>query len=278
MSKKVLKLNIYLYIISLYGIKNNMILNKNNREYFQNWYLKLSKDDKRLGTKRTKQDVEFIKKVLKLPKNSRILDLCCGHGRHSILLAKQYSITGLDINKEALGIFKKNIKNKKFKINLIESDMREIPFKEKFDAVLNMYTSFGYFEKDKDNLKVLKSINKSLKLNGKLILDLRNKRPYHKKVLPKYWMKLKNNYILMENDYNDKKNQEEVKLIIIDNKGRILKTNFFVKSYTVSEIKKLLNKAGFSIIKKYGSTENTDIYTKKSERLIILAEKKRRIN
>lgn len=248
---------------------------KNNTEYFKNWYLKLSKNDRRLSAKRARQDVNFIKKVLNLPKNSKILDLCCGHGRHSILLAKKYNITSLDINDEALKILKHEAKIRKLSIRIVKGDMRRIPFRNEFDAAINIFTSFGYFSDDKQNLKVLSEIRKSLKKGGKLILDLRNRQAAIKSISSsKAWMRWGNNYILQENKFNKNKQQEEVRFLIINPKGKMTKTGFLVKSYTLSKIKKMLQKTGFKILKTYGSTANFSPFTVKSSRLIILAEKK----
>ncbi len=246
---------------------------KDNNEYFQNWYLKLSKGDRRLGEDRAKQDAKFIKKVLGLPAKAKILDLCCGEGRHSLLLADTYDVTGLDSNKEALRRFKQQIKLKKAPVRLVESDMRDIPFQNEFDAVINMFTSFGYFSDNRQNIKVLLEIYKSLKDNGKLLLDIRNKESSIKINPGRYWSEFEGGYLLQENKYNKHKDQEEVWLRIVDKKGGVKKTGFFVKAYDLQKIKEMLEKVGFEVLQVFGDTKMTK-YTKESDRIIVLAQKR----
>ena len=111
--------------------------------------------------------MEFIK----LPSNSKILDLACGEGRHSINLNKMgYDVTGVDLSvKNIKNASKYESENLKFKIH----DMRK-PFGQKFDLVVNLFTSFGYFDDFKDNLKTLDSIKSSLKKNGLAVIDFLN--------------------------------------------------------------------------------------------------------
>jgi len=125
------------------------------KEFFQKYYYDTYQDF--LTPTRTKKEVASIVKILNLPKGSKILDLCGGYGRHAIPLAKKgYKVTLLDLNKKILDIARKEAKKQKVEIKTVHSDMRRIPFQNEFDAVINMFTSFGYLEYDQENLKVLK--------------------------------------------------------------------------------------------------------------------------
>lgn len=248
-------------------------MSKDNYEYFKKWYFEISQNDARLSDERAQRDVRFLENILNLPKDSKILDLCCGHGRHLVLLAKKYNVTGIDMDENAVEMAQKIFKKHDVSPQIIVSDMRNIPFKNEFDVVINMYTSFGYFDNEKENLKVLKEINKSLKNNGLLVLDLRNKKKTEN-FLPRYWFKHKNIYILTENSFNKSLNKEEVKIFIIDKKGNIQKTGFSVKLYSLDQITSMLHKTGFSIKEKFGGTDGTR-YTATADRMIIVAKKVR---
>ncbi|PIP12983.1 MAG: cyclopropane-fatty-acyl-phospholipid synthase, partial [bacterium (Candidatus Stahlbacteria) CG23_combo_of_CG06-09_8_20_14_all_40_9] len=92
---------------------------------------------------RASEEVNFIEDVLSLPKNAKILDLCCGLGRHSIELAKRgYKVTGVDVTSQYLKTARAKAKEKGVKIDFIEGEMRNISFYEEFDAAINMFTSF----------------------------------------------------------------------------------------------------------------------------------------
>ena len=246
---------------------------EDNYDYFKNWYLELTRDDRRISEDRTRREVNFLEKILDLPKGAKMLDLCCGHGRHLILLAKKYDMTGLDMDEKALEEARAKAKENKVSPRIVSGDMRDIPFRDEFDAVVNMFTSFGYFNDDSENLKVLKEINMSLKNNGLLVLDLRNKKETDN-FLPRHWFKHKDKYFLMENSFNESSDQEGVKMIVIDEKGGVQKTGFSIKLYSLDRIMAMLNEAGFSVQEKYGSIDGAQ-YSASSNRMILLAKKVR---
>ena len=108
---------------------------------------------------------------LQIDKNSSILDLACGRGRYSLYLSNiGHKVTGIDISKENISEAKKNESDK---LNYILHDMR-YPLNQKFDLILNLFTSFGYYEKDADNLSVIKSIKSNLKTDGQAVIDFFN--------------------------------------------------------------------------------------------------------
>ena len=108
---------------------------------------------------------------LQIDKNSSILDLACGRGRYSLYLSNiGHKVTGIDISKENISEARKNESDK---LNYILHDMR-YPLNQKFDLILNLFTSFGYYEKDADNLSVIKSIKSNLETDGQAVIDFFN--------------------------------------------------------------------------------------------------------
>ena len=86
-----------------------------------------------------------------------------------------FKVTGLDLNAEYLDLASKAADAAKVKIETVAGDMREIPFENKFDAIVNMYSSFGYLESEAEDLKVLESAAKALKTGGRILLDMLNR-------------------------------------------------------------------------------------------------------
>jgi SAM-dependent methyltransferase len=124
---------------------------------------------------RAEKESTFVASALELKPGASVLDLCCGQGRHSIQLAKRgLRVTGLDLNPEYLELAKRAAKASKVTIETIAADMRRIPFEDKFDAIVNMYSSFGYLESEGEDLKVLESAAKALKAGGRILLDMLN--------------------------------------------------------------------------------------------------------
>jgi|GEM_PF-2083526 len=112
----------------------------------------------------------FIDKLLneiKLPQNSLIVDLACGRGRHSVYLNhKKYRVLGLDLSKESIR-FNKQFENETLSFRV--HDMKDPIVGENADAIMNLFTSFGYFDRDNDDEKVFESVSNSLKNNGLLM-------------------------------------------------------------------------------------------------------------
>ena len=115
------------------------------KEYFDEDYFKIYG----FREEQTQHEVRFIEDVLALAKGNEVLDLCCGHGWHAVELAERgYAVTGLDLSEYYLKIAEERAEQAGVRIRFIHSDMRETPFEEAFDAVINLFTSFGYFEKE----------------------------------------------------------------------------------------------------------------------------------
>lgn len=112
-----------------------------------------------------------IATYIDLPKDSHILDMPCGRGRHSIYLnSLGYKVTGIDLSENNIQQIK-NFENDSLSFEV--NDMRN-PLSERYHAIFNLFTSFGYFENDYDDVLVLKNIKDSLKDNGVFVLDFLN--------------------------------------------------------------------------------------------------------
>ena len=126
--------------------------------------------------------IQHITRFLKLSKNGHILDLPCGKGRHSVYLnSLGYCVTGGDLSERSIA-YAKQFENDR--LQFCVKDMR-VPFLLKYDAVFNLFTSFGYFELDSDDIQVLKNMKECLNDRGVLVLDFLNVvRVRHRLVAP----------------------------------------------------------------------------------------------
>lgn len=127
--------------------------------------------------------VQNICSELKLPIGAKVLDVACGKGRHSLALNKLgYEVTGVDLSASSIA-HAKQFENER--LHFFEHDMR-LPLPEKnFDAVFNLFSSFGYFENTADNLLALQSMTAALKPFGLLVLDFLNSETVVKKLVPR---------------------------------------------------------------------------------------------
>lgn len=117
------------------------------------------------------EDAKRIRSLLNLKKGDSVLDLGCGYGRHCVPLARAgLKVTGIDISQFLLKKAKEENNKYKLAIEYVKADMRELPFENCFDAVVNNYQSFGFFSHDK-NAEVFKQTAKALKPNGKFLIE-----------------------------------------------------------------------------------------------------------
>jgi len=256
--------------------------NAENNERTKYWYEIFYSDQdffKFVGFKddaTTRKEVNFILKALDLPEHSKILDLCCGYGRHSIELAKRgYHVVGLDLSERYLQLGKKRAKEENVDVTFVQGDMRELPWIGEFDGVINMFTSFGFFEGDKENLKVLENVSKALKERGIFLLDVENKYYFIlNDVLRKGkdWIEYDDGSIaLISNNYDVLREREIMKVKII--KGNIVKeSGYSIRLYSYPELVVMLRKVNLEPYAVYGDYDFTPLRLT-SKRLIILSRK-----
>jgi len=221
----------------------------------------------------TPLDVDFIIDVLKIKRPARILDLCCGTGRHSVLLAeKGFNVVGLDLSSQAIKKAKLKLITRNVKARFVRKDMRAIPFNKYFDAIINMSDSFGYFNNDEDNYKIIENVSNSLKNGGKFLLEVLNRERLIRKPLTLF-IEYKNWYSIISTKVDPVTGIEKGKVIYIKKDGTKKKEwDVSVKRYTVPEYERMFKGVGLKILNVFG-----DFYKSKfnvdSPAMIILAQK-----
>ena len=145
--------------------RNDWFINWFNSKYYHILYKSRNKDE-------ASDFIQAIISTLSLKSNNSVLDLGCGNGRHSISLSNHFKLVhGIDISSENISLANEN---KKGNLKFFISDMRNFDTNTKYGYIFNLFTSFGYFKKNEDNLKVLKSCYHHLNKNGLLIIDFLN--------------------------------------------------------------------------------------------------------
>jgi SAM-dependent methyltransferase len=212
--------------------------------------------------------IDNLFRELQLNKNSKVLDLACGKGRHSVYLAqKKIHVTGIDLS---LNNISEASKHENSHLSFFTHDMRNaFPFNN-FDVVLNLFTSFGYFENEKENIKVLESVSKALVPKGKLVIDFFNLNkvkecavPFEEKEIAgvKFTVKreIENNFIakiISVSDKHEKHHFEDIVLLL-----------------SLNDFEKYFSQTGFKIINLFGDYSLKPFDETHSDRLIIIAEK-----
>lgn len=238
-----------------YGPLNNMESYLNSNwwcEIFNSNYLKTDGDVVN-DTNITSQEVSNLINLLNLKEEDRILDLCCGQGRHALELSRREfkNIFGLDkstylIRKARQSAFKENL-NIQFK----EGDARKLTYTtDFFDFVFILGNSFGYFDSIEDDLKILEEVIRVLKPWGNIFLDLADGEFLKKHYQPRSWEWIdKNLFVCRERSLSiDNERLISREVITNVNKGVIADQIYAERLYTKEKIESLLKKAGFSDI------------------------------
>ena len=220
----------------------------------------------------TASQVDHIIKLLQIKHGATILDLCCGIGRHSLEFARRgFNITGVDRTDPYLDKAKKQAITEDLHIEFVTEDMRKFCREAAFDVVINMFTSFGYFEDADDDRRVVENVYRSLKSGGKLLVEVMGKELVARDFRERDWNEF-NGFIILE-DRKLLNNWEKIesRWIILKDDQRI-EHKFVLRLYSAVELTSLLKQCGFSDVKVYGSLEGID-YDHKAKRLVALARK-----
>ncbi len=198
----------------------------------------------------TKEEVDLIIQALDLKQDDRILDLCCGHGRHALELARRSfkNVEGLDISKYLISVARKCASEEGLNVKFTEGDARCLPYpNDCFDAVLILGNSFGYFEDVNDDLIVLKEVYRVLKQQGRILIDLTNGDYIRKNYEPRSWEWIDNKHLVCrERSLSKDGHRLLAREIVINVDSGVLVDQFYgVRLYSFNEIKTLLLKAGF---------------------------------
>jgi SAM-dependent methyltransferase len=214
---------------------------------------------------------DLIEEVIPASDYRTILDLGCGRGRHSITLAQRgYQVTGIDLSKKAIKKAKriagqKNLKN----VDFLVRDMRD-PLPKQFDAIVNLFTTFGYFLEDEENRRVLRNTNKMLKQGGVLFLDYLNPHYVEKNLVPSESGMYGNLTYNVTREINDGMVFKTIQFSD-DSLDEPVKYRERVKLYDLEWFRDVLTESDYTIVETYGNYEGAPFLVE-SPRMIIVAK------
>jgi len=205
---------------------------------------------------------------LQIPKGSKLIDIACGKGRHAKYFnQKGMDVVGVDLSPNSINTAKKD-ENKN--LQFLAHDMRENYKEDTFDIVTNLFTSFGYFEDNKDEQKAINAMASNLRKEGLLIIDFMNA----KKVIANLALneqktidgiqfditrKVKDGYILKDIRITDEKKEQQFQEK--------------VKAITLADYSEFITNAGLKIIDIFGNYKLNDFDEEISDRLILICKK-----
>ena len=224
---------------------------------------------------RTRAQVDFVIERLGLEPGARILDLACGHGRHAIELARRgLRVTGLDISEPSLEIARERAATQDVDLELVAGDMRELPWEDEFDAVLNLWTAFGYFADEAEDARVLAAVGRALRPGGSLLLDTLNVLRLARTWQPHGWQELDDGRLMIEDRaYDHLAGRSTAVWTVIGPDGSRSAHRHSLRAYTLPELRVLLEAAGLDVVDAWGGWEG-EPFDWEAPRLIVHARVK----
>lgn len=219
------------------------------------------------------QLADLIEREIPASDFPNILDLGCGRGRHSITLAERgYNVLGVDLSKEVIDkaseiAEERGLTNLRFEVG----DMRRTLDKT-FNAVVNLFTSFGYFLRDNENARVVQSVEQMLNKGGLFILDYLNAYKVRKDLVPEEEERFKDLVVHIQREIRENMVYKHIRFTGED-VDEPIKYHERVKLYELNWFEDVFKANGFDIKQVYGSYEGEPFDKENSPRLIMVAEK-----
>ncbi len=224
-----------------------------------------------LSGEKTKRECDFIVEHCAIKNNANILDLACGHGRHSIYFAtNNHKVCGIDMNKDFIDLAQKNAEEKGLTVKLIEGDILTIDYEEVFDVVLLLYNTLGFFDRN-DCFKIFENISRALKKGGKAFIDCKNRDHIIKEIKP-YEVHEKGDDLMIDRLSFNPINGTTTNNRIYLKDGKRYDTPFTMYCYNYSDIENLLKNSDLKIQKVLGGWKG-ETFDSESRRIILIVEK-----
>lgn len=251
------------------------------REWFRGFFdaTYLATDRPALTPRRTRAEVDFAVRVLRLASGARVLDVPCGFGRHSAELARRgYAAVGVDLSPYMLREARRAYRQGSH-LRFIQEDMRRLAYRAEFDAVVCLFTSFGYFT-ERENVATLERMARALRPGGRLLMDHRN--PDYDVTLPTHsWREPRRGlYVLWTLEVNPRTHVHEATWLIVSGGAgrrgspRVIRKRFRLRLWTLPQWRRRLRGAGLRLVRAYGDFSGRP-FRRESSRLLIVAERPR---
>jgi len=213
----------------------------------------------KVSAQTTRASVSYVIKKLGLKKGMSFLDCPSGYGRIAVQLARQgVKVTGVDITQSYLDELDRTAERHKLPIRTQHNDMRRIKFKDEFDAAGNLWTSFGYFEKESDNVLTLKRMYNALKPGGKFMLHVINRDWIMAHYQPRGWQEIGDMKSLESRHFEFETSINRGIWIFIKD-GKETRVRGDIRMYSYHELIAMFTKVGFTDIQGYGSVKDEPI-------------------
>lgn len=222
-------------------------------------------------------EVELVTRELSITPEDRVLDLCCGFGRHLEAFARRgITAWGVDLSLPLLRRVKKSAASARGRGGIVCADMRALPFaggKAGFSVVVNFFTSFGYFESDAENYRAVEEIGRVLQPGGRYAMDLLNAESAVRSLVPRTERTVDGFRLVEERSFDAGRRRIEKKITLSREDASAGKQYFeSVRVFSPDEITRLLDRAGLRVDELLGDFSGRP-FGADTTRMIVLGSK-----
>jgi SAM-dependent methyltransferase len=239
--------------------------------FFDASYVAALREEKPL--QQTRLEVEFVLRSLRPLEGARILDLPCGYGRHAALLARRgFHVVGVDLSRAMLAEARRRSPEGP-RLRFRRGDMRRIGYRDEFDAVINLYTSFGYFT-PAQNVTALRRMARALRPGGRLLVDHRD--PTYDAALPRrLWYRTGKKRFVLEDRRFDRRTKvtDSTQLIVTIGRRWVAQKTLRVQEFSLPQWRRMLRRVGLRFLRAYSGYDGRPFRAGSTGRLILVAEK-----
>lgn len=210
---------------------------------------------------RTQQQVDFILERLALEPGASVLDLACGHGRITLELARRgFRVTGLDLSARSLELARAAANGEGLDVEWVHADMRELPAGARFDAVINVFTSFGYYDDDSENERVVHGVARALAPGGAFLIDTFNLLALARRYRERDWEERDGGVLfLQQHRYDVLRGRNNARWTFVHPDGRRSEIAHSVRAYAPHELAALLERAGLAVEGAWGGYDGSEL-------------------
>lgn len=236
-------------------------------DFFNDLWIEVQRRSK--SAEQSAREAAFICRALRLEKGARVLDVPCGVGRIAVeLAALGHVVTGIDLTGDFIEDARRTAAGRGLDIQFMRGDMRELPARPEFDAVVCWWGSFGYFE-DAENAAFLRAAARCLKPGGRILIDTHVMETLLPGMRERAWRRIGDILVLEERRYDFESSRTLTDWTFIRD-GSVYSNQTSIRLYSYGELTRMLADAGFDRFNAYGSIEE-DPFQAGSDRLYLVA-------